>query len=257
MQGPSKPPIHLFNASYTQPPIYFYSYQVSNQQPRVIAPFGVSNFQQQRPPQVSTYHIYAYPNQQMYVTAPIVAYNQNLQQQQVQQNPMKPPPKPETQEDEEEDERLTEFRALKLFPLFGDRNIAKFSCNYHLYFELFRKSIRLCIVLLVFSGIVELVLMLLRKNDNWVNAGYQLMVYLIIMLVTLVVYILMWRREQGLFAKDEILQDLQWTENMFAVRIKGLQKTVKKEDIIVQINGILKRRPNLAASGYVKCDIPA
>src|SRR5690349_2516814 len=48
-----------------------------------------------------------------------------------------------------DESRLKSLRDLKLFPIFGDEEIAKFSINYFLYLEFFHMGIRIFFALFI------------------------------------------------------------------------------------------------------------
>ena len=147
---------------------------------------------------------------------------------------------------------------LKIFPVFGDKTLAKLSLNYYLYFEFYHSAIRLLFPSLIFSVIVYLLCLfapslktidnhsrfnnipffyflryetLEKEEENEEETGIPIFIIAVLAVITNFLFVFSWTREKRRILKADFLYEDQWSENLFSILVEGLPNDTTSEEI--------------------------
>lgn len=124
------------------------------------------------------------------------------------------------------------LKELSLFPIFGDKELAKFSVNYFLYLEFFHMGIRMFFALLIFSGLSYLAYLIVAEyNMTYASTQLSVIAYGAFIIAAGLVLRIVRLVEEKRVIDNNIFQELQWTEDLFSVRVRNLPKDTSLPDL--------------------------
>ena len=142
------------------------------------------------------------------------------------------------------------LRSRRIFPVFDNAGLSRFSANYFLYFEFYHMAIRILFGAFLVSlggyGIYYIV-MTFTSDDNAIDTEALLfIVFVVVISISLVVFRYLETRH---LLKNSILYEYQWSEDLFSLLIEGLPEDTSKEEITNYLNTIFIEK---GAGGAVK-----
>ena len=131
------------------------------------------------------------------------------------------------------------LRDLKLFPIFGDQELANVSVNYFLYLEFFHMAIRIFIALLAFSGVIWIILAVYKLQYPKHSTQADIIGFGALVVLGGIVLRVVRLYEEKRIKDHDILTHYQWTEDLFSLRVKGISKTTTIQELTVFFNKLL------------------
>jgi len=140
------------------------------------------------------------------------------------------------------------LRKLKLFPVFGDQELAQISVNYWLYLEFFHMAIKLLFQMLLLFLILE-VIDYYQSVRKIMDVNTIQTVYIGILWFALGLLPKLRVMEEKHIINNQALARFQWTEDLFCLLIEDLPIKTTREDIAMYFNSCLPLR---ITGGYVR-----
>ena len=135
------------------------------------------------------------------------------------------------------------LRATKIFPIFENQALAKFSVNYFLYLEFYYTAIRfVCFIFLssalFYAGYIIAIMYFITDRSKDMDAFLNGITYV----YTVFVLTYLQSREEKRVLKSPVIYEYQWTENLFSLFSEGFPPNVTKEEIKDYFNKILAEK---------------
>ena len=135
---------------------------------------------------------------------------------------------------------VNSLKKLQVFPVFGDKDMAKISINYFLYLEFFQTAIRMFISIFVFSFISFFIYMFVGMFFS-PEVAYKVRLVLNPFNGVIAVFLLkrVRRQEDERILNEDMLYNLQWSEDQFSVLVEGLPFDVTQDEITFFFKSVL------------------
>jgi len=131
------------------------------------------------------------------------------------------------------------LKKLKLFPIFGDMDMAKISINYFLYLEFFHMTIKIFGQIFLFNLATYLIYLCTHAFcSSEVAENLNICLNFINGAFAFLWFIRARGKEETRLLDEDMLYNFQWSEDLFSVLVEGLPKNVTKEEIKYYFNSI-------------------
>ena len=124
------------------------------------------------------------------------------------------------------------LKKLKIYPVFGDKEMAQVSINYFLYLEFFHVAIRMFSEVFMVSIFTFVIYWMIRV---FCEPGFANDVKLFFNLFNGVIAVFLLKRargkEESRILNEPMIYNLQWSEDLFSVLVKGLPLDVTEEEV--------------------------
>ena len=124
------------------------------------------------------------------------------------------------------------LKKLKIYPVFGDKEMAQVSINYFLYLEFFHVAIRMFTEVFIISFIIFLIYWCIQAFcDADFAQDFKLFYNLFVGVIAVFVLKRARGKEESRILNEPMIYNLQWSEDLFSVLVKGLPLDVAEEEV--------------------------
>ena len=136
-------------------------------------------------------------------------------------------------------EKEESLRSIKLFPVFGDDNLAKISLNYFLYLEFFHMAIRMFFFVFAAAFIIQFYYewvgdIVFEKKEEYLLYCAALGVF-----CTFLLRISLHFQDKRLL-EHSFLYEFQWSEEQFSILAEGIPLSATRKDVKDYFNSLIE-----------------